>query len=251
LKRKRSRPSDWWAAARSPAPPPPAKESHPVQSRKIQEAPAAGNRGISLKNAGRQGADGAGNPIQTSRTVESKIAANSSVTGPNVGKADQIKRKRDRPSAEDDAEGAVGVPIREQTINQGKRGRTRVAHTEQDATPDVAGNTQATSKKKKGRSSASQATVPIHLGRRDRKDTPEKQKSKTGAVQSLRKAHSSDTQEELEAAITSTKTQAPERNHTAKKASNSTSMEIRRGRSSNNEAEIQAIFDEATKVSTV
>lgn len=247
MKRKRSRPSEWWAAAPSPAPP---QTTQQAQSRKIQEAPTPGNRGNSEKEKKVDGARSASKQIQVSKEGRaSDVGDDELVLNSGKGKENRPRRETRRSTGgQDEGESNAGTLNEEQTKTQAKSGHL-IASTG-GYSPDVERATQAIPKKKGGRPTAEEAHMKLGI-QGGTKSSSQSKLNMADRIKPQKRGRPSNTGDELEAASTVVNDVSSKKVN-AKLSPNVPDKEVgnsvRRGRSSNNEAEIQAIFDEATRV---
>ncbi|KAE8452846.1 hypothetical protein EG329_013118 [Mollisiaceae sp. DMI_Dod_QoI] len=214
LKRKRSRPSDWWAngsiIASTPQqlrPPPPQEEPEPGPAKKrgrpsiskLQDAPAAGNRRNVAKKRlldpdpqDENGEDELANdkPLRRGRSSATE-AELLSVVGPSkdVRDVQTVKNKRGRPAVVQTVEEGDADAVSRDHLGPNKHGRSRTAQAGNN-TPIYSEPTasQAMSKKR-GRPSITRANKAS-----EDEDPP-------SAGKSLRRGHSSNTESEIRATV--------------------------------------------------
>lgn len=250
MKRQRSRPSEWWAAAPSPVPPQGAAIKR--TSRQTQDAPAAGNRGKILKRGESGDPSGTGKQVPTPGEEQSSSAQAEPNTEAGSGRRNQLKKRTTRRSNGLQDGAVVTTSNGEKAARQEEKAQLIVPQTEEGATSPNADDDPPSSKRKRGRPPVSQTkgTMGSEV-RKGSRNVAANLGPSVEANKAQNKGRPSKSQSEETGASGSSIIPENEKRLTSRRSVEERvepEKQIRRGRSSNNEAEIQSIFNEATRV---
>lgn len=254
MKRQRSRPSEWWAAAPSPAPPhgAPTKSTNAGTSRQIQDAPAAGNRGKILKNAKSGSPSGPSKRISTQGEEQSSNAEDEPNTEVGTGEKTLPKKRTTRRSNGSEDGAVVTTSNGERAARKKKEAQLVVSQTVQGSTSQIADDDPSSSKRKRGPHSVSQAKgLKDSEVRKGSGNVATSLKTRAEGNKAQKGGRPSKSQGDGADESDSSTIHGGKQRLASKRAGDQkveAEKKVRRGRSSNNEAEIQSIFNEATKV---